>query len=93
MIGVAALAVGIWQVVENDDYSDLTGQSNTTAAAISIVSGIIAILVALLGIIGAIALSRILIGLVSYETETKGVEYMGSNVYWFISLSVMCSMP
>jgi hypothetical protein len=30
---------------------------------------------------------------VSYETETKGVEYMGSNVYWFISLSVMCSMP
>ena len=66
--------------------------SNTAAAAFSIASGIIAILVALLGIIGAIALSRILIGLVSYETETKGVEYMGSNVYWFISLSVVCSM-
>ena len=54
---------------------------NTSAGVLSIVSGIIAILVALLGIIGAIALSRILIGLVSYETDEgrEGV-IMGSNV-------------
>nr|CAA77025.1 tetraspanin-CD63 receptor [Geodia cydonium] len=84
LIGVAALAVGIWQVVENDNYSEVTGSDTAAAGAVSIVGGIIAIGVALLGIIGAIALSRILIGIYAVIIVIFIIIELASGIVGFV---------
>lgn len=53
-LGIVVFAVGIWAIVEDMNYSFVTGNNIASGAALLIVAGIITMVICFLGIIGAI---------------------------------------
>jgi len=54
ILGIVVFAIGIWAIVEDQNYSFVTGNAIASGAAILIVSGIITMIICFFGIIGAI---------------------------------------
>lgn len=53
-LGVVVFSVGIWAIVQENDFSFVTGNDVATGAAILITAGIITMIICFIGIIGAI---------------------------------------
>ena len=74
VLGLLALAVGIWGVVisEEGDYEELTGGNLISGAVLLIVSGFITIVVAMFGFCGAAGMWRPLLVIVSHSQCSSG---------------------
>ena len=64
-LGAIAFAIGVWGVVVGSDYDVITGNETVSAAALLLVSGIVTLSVAALGIVGACGMWRPLLVIVS----------------------------
>lgn len=54
ILGVIVFAIGIWAIVEDQNYSFVTGNGIVSGAAILIAAGIITFIICVIGILGAI---------------------------------------
>lgn len=54
ILGVIVFAIGIWAIVEDQNYSFVTGNNIVSGAAILIAAGIITFIICVIGILGAI---------------------------------------
>jgi hypothetical protein len=84
LIGLAAIGVGIWQLIVNNTYEFLTGEEYASGAILSIVAGVVATIVAVLGIIGAIALNRFLLGLFAIVITVFIILELVSGILGFV---------
>lgn len=68
LLGIVAAAIGIYLVVQGQEYGEVfTGSNFISGAALLIAAGGITFVVAALGIVAAIGLWRPLLGLVSRQ--------------------------
>ena len=65
ILGVVVFAIGIWAIVEDQNYSFVTGNNIVSGAAILIAAGIITFIICVIGILGAIFKLRPLLVVVS----------------------------
>ncbi len=79
ILGVIVLAIGIWAVVAESDFSFITGNEIASGAALLIVSGIVTIIICLVGIFGGIFKARPLLVVVSEGGREGGREGGGEE--------------
>ena len=65
ILGVIVFAIGIWAIVEDQNYSFVTGNNIVSGAAILIAAGIITFIICVVGILGALLKLRPLLLVVS----------------------------
>lgn len=54
LFGVIVLAIGIWAIVQNQDYAFLTGSSVVSGGALLIVCGVITLTISAIGMVGVL---------------------------------------
>ena len=65
MLGALVFSIGVWGAVVGSDYDVITGNDTVSSAALLIVGGVITMVIAAVGIIGAWGMWRPLLVLVS----------------------------
>ena len=65
ILGVIVFAIGIWAIVEDQNYSFVTVNNIVSGAAILIAAGIITFIICVVGILGALLKLRPLLLVVS----------------------------
>lgn len=93
MVGAIAFAIGVWGVVVGSDYSVITGDETVSAAALLLVGGVITFAVAAIGIVGACAMWKPLLLIVSF-ISTFLPSFSLSYLHIILSLSdSLSSLP
>ena len=89
IFGLAVLGIGIWLVIEGNNYGEtLTGDGYVAGGALLIVCGIITLFVSIVGMVGACFLLRIVLLIVSLLIYSYMVVPSLSAAQIFITYSI-----